>query len=105
MTFFDGSWLSCQLPCAKVLGHVCLSDEAYLQQTSNGGNLPMVPRKKRLRLEDEAKAAAEAPQPTLTCIVPVFRIYPQILRYFPLHLANRKQQNTANQRINTDATD
>jgi len=44
---------------AQVFDQVCLSDEPYPKQTSNGGNLPMVPRKKRRRLEDEAKAAAE----------------------------------------------
>jgi len=44
---------------AQVFDQVCLSDESLLQQTSNGGSFPKVSRKKRRRLEDEAKAAAE----------------------------------------------
>ena len=39
---------------AQLFDQVCLSDEPYLQQTLNGGNLPMVSQKKRRRLEDEA---------------------------------------------------
>ena len=44
----------------QVFDQVCYSDEAFLQQTSNGGNLAMCSRKKKARLEAE-KAVALPP--------------------------------------------
>ena len=70
---------------AQVFDQVCLSDESLLQQTSNGGSFPMVSRKKRRRLEDEAKAAAEVEAVRslmFRCLVETQRIS----RCFPLYI-------------------
>ena len=48
---------------ARCSTQVCYSDEAFLQQTSTGGNLAMCSRKKKAQLEaDKAEAAAPSTQ-------------------------------------------
>jgi len=96
-----------------------ISDESYstysFKQTSNGGNFsqmfrfawnfPMIYRKKRRHLEDEAKAAAEVTLygcALFLCFVETQRIF----GISPIHIAYRKYRNTANQgRLNYDLFD
>ena len=52
----------------QVFDQVCYSDEAFLQQTSTGGNLAMYSRKKKARLEAEKAEKAEKDEPPPTAL-------------------------------------